>query len=172
MRILGSDREEVALLVLALLPWQQEVELPESCAKSPKEETQRETSMETEGEDCSVSQHLGSNQRVGPTEGDQPKPDRETSSEAFRHEATSPSHAAGGAWLSQVEALGGEIILPEDRAAIKAMALGKTPDTDGLPVELSATSVEDLATKLVDVYNTAKDISMLPPSIHEALVVP
>ena len=60
----------------------------------------------------------------------------------------------------------------EVRAAIGALANGKTPGPDGIPTEFYSAYLDTLAPKLTTLYNSSYERGILPPSLREALLVP
>ena len=72
----------------------------------------------------------------------------------------------------EAEELGAEITIGEVRAALKVLARGKVPGTDGLPAEFFAAYRDLLAPKLVELYQYARETGFLPASSREALVIP
>ena len=71
----------------------------------------------------------------------------------------------------QQEQLDEPISLNEVASAIKELNLSKTPGTDGLPAEWYETYSDELANRILGVYQKALQIGILPCSISEALTV-
>lgn len=72
----------------------------------------------------------------------------------------------------QVEQLGQDITLGEIRSAVKHMARNKTPGIDGLPVEFYSTYIDELAPRLLTVFQEAGTLGCLPASTREAIIIP
>ena len=64
----------------------------------------------------------------------------------------------------------GHFSVDEAYAALKGMAKGKAPGTDGFPAEFYLTFWEVLGADLVDVYNASFDSGKLPLSQRKALI--
>ncbi|KAJ1143464.1 hypothetical protein NDU88_009773 [Pleurodeles waltl] len=68
--------------------------------------------------------------------------------------------------------LGGPVTLEEVTDAILQLSAGKTPGTDGLPMEFYKKYMNILAPQLVELHSEVLQQGPLPESLKEALVIP
>ena len=68
--------------------------------------------------------------------------------------------------------MGGKITEGEIVGAIRTAARGKTPGTDGFPIEFYSTYESTLTPKLMELYDTSREQGILPQTTREALIIP
>lgn len=64
----------------------------------------------------------------------------------------------------------GASITEDVRSAVNDMGRGKSPGTDGFPIEVYVEYIDLLAPQLVKLFNAALEEGQLPPSMRQALI--